>query len=180
MLSFCLLTSSVLAYASETVSEPSRVLKIAQSFIGVKEQKNNSGYWVETFLRNVKLSAGNQWCGAFVSYCLDSAKVTSLKIRSGLARRFVTKNSIKATDVLYNNKIIPHGTIVIWRRGSSIFGHVGIVEQWKGIKGVTIEGNTSSGTKGVQYAGDGVYRRKRSIYPLNYFRITDFTVYGKN
>lgn len=180
MLYFCLLTSSVLVYASQTVNESSKVLKIAQSFIGVKEQNINSGYWVNRFLKNVKLPSGNQWCGAFVSYCLDSAKVTSFKIRSGLARRFVTKNSIKATKVLYENKELPSGTIVIWRRGSSIFGHVGIVDQWTGKKGFTIEGNTTSGKKGVQYAGDGVYRRYRSIYPLNYFRITDFTVYGKN
>jgi hypothetical protein len=170
----------VLVYASQTVNESSKVLKIAQSFVGVKEQNNNSGYWVNKFLKNVHLSSGNQWCGAFVSYCLDSAKVTSLKVRSGLARRFVTKKSIKATQVLYGNKQIPSGSIIIWKRGGSIFGHVGIVEQWKGLKGYTIEGNTTSGIKGVQFTGDGVYRRIRSIYPLNYFRITDFTIYGKN
>jgi hypothetical protein len=54
------------------------------------------------------------------------------------------------------------------------------VKQWKGKSGTTIEGNTSSGTRGSQNDGDGVYQRNRSIYPLNYFRITDFSIYGKN
>ena len=175
-----MLISFAPVFASPQVDDKISALNIAQSLVGVKEEKKNGGYWVDKFLRSVGLRSGNQWCGAFVGFCLDSAKVSSLKVRSGLARRYVTKNSIKATEVLRRNMVIPSGSILVWRRGTTMFGHVGFVKQWKGKTGTTIEGNTSSGIKGNQYDGDGVYQRVRSIYPLNYFRITDFTVYGKN
>lgn len=175
MQTFCALVS-----VSQTVDEAKRTLQISKGFVGVQEEKRNSGYWVDRFLKSVGLKPGAEWCGAFVGFCLDSAKVTSLKVRSGLARRYVQKNSIKATKVLEGNMFIPEGSLLIWRRGTTIFGHVGIVEKWKGKSGTTIEGNTSSSNKtSLQYAGQGVYRKKRTINPYNYFRITDFTVYGK-
>lgn len=158
-------------------SDKEQALNIARSLVGVKEEKNNSGYWINKFLKTVGLKPGNEWCGAFIAFCLDSAKVKSLKVRSGLARRYIRNNSIKATKVLEGNMVIPSGSIIVWRRGNTIFGHVGFVEFWKGKNGTTIEGNTSSGKKGSQYAGDGVYRRYRTISPFNYFRITDFTIY---
>jgi hypothetical protein len=58
-----------------------------------------------------------------------------------------------------------------------MFGHVGFVVEWRGKSGTTVEGNTSSGLKGSQNDGDGVYMRKRTINPYSYFRITDFTIY---
>jgi hypothetical protein len=180
MLFSCLQTLFAPVYASQILDEKQRTLQIAKSFVGIKEEKTNGGYWVDRFLRSVGLRTGNQWCGAFVGFCLDSAKVTSIKVRSGLARRYVTKQSIKAKEVMQKNITIPSGSILVWRRGNTLFGHVGFVKQWKGKSGTTIEGNTSSGTRGSQNDGDGVYQRNRSIYPLNYFRITDFTIYGKN
>lgn len=161
-------------YASERLN----TLKIAEGFIGVKEEwGSNKGYWVNRFLLNVKSKPGNQWCAAFVSFCLDSAQVKSLQTRSALARSFVRPNSVKATKVINENIDIPAGSIIIWRRGTTMFGHVGIVKRWKGKQGITIEGNTSSGSKGSQNDGDGVYERSRAISPYNYFRITDFTIY---
>lgn len=172
----CLL--SVISSPPQYASERLKTLSIATGFIGVKEEwGTNRGYWVNRFLTNVKSKPGNQWCAAFVSFCLDSAGVKSLTTRSALARSFVRPYSVKATKVISENMEIPPGSIIVWRRGTTLFGHVGIVEQWRGKSGTTIEGNTSSGVKGSQNDGDGVYRRKRTINPYNYFRITDFTIY---
>ena len=71
----------------------------------------------------------------------------------------------------------PAGTIIVWRRGNTLFGHAGVVEKWNGKKGTTVEGNTSSGAKGSQSDGDGVWRRRRAIDPSNFFRITDFILF---
>jgi hypothetical protein len=161
-------------YASEQVN----TLNIARGFVGVKEEwGTNRGYWVNRFLLSVKSKPGNQWCAAFVSFCLDSANVQTLRVRSALARSFVRPYSVKATKVIAENMEIPPGAIIVWRRGTTIFGHVGIVEKWRGKTGTTIEGNTSSGVRGSQNDGDGVYRRTRTINPYSYFRITDFTIY---
>lgn len=161
-------------FASESVN----TLNVARGFVGVREEwGTNRGYWVNRFLLSAKSKPGNQWCAAFVAFCLDSARVKSLAVRSALARSYVRPNSVKATRVIAENMEIPAGSVVVWRRGNTIFGHVGFVVQWKGKSGTTVEGNTSSGVRGSQNDGDGVYMRKRTINPYSYFRITDFTIY---
>lgn len=162
-----------------SASRSREVYLIAKGFVGVKEEGNNGGYWVSRFLASCKLKPGAQWCAAFVNFCLDSGGVKKLPFTgSGLARNFATRNkTIKATEVISKNLELPSGTIIVWRRGSTPFGHAGIVESWKGKKGDTIEGNTSSGVKGSQHDGDGVWKRRREINPTSYFRITDFVVY---
>lgn len=179
MLFGCLLTSSPLLSASQTVDQTDgeRVRNIAYGFVGTKEVGNNGGYWVTKFLKSVGLRPGNAWCGAFVSYCLDSAGIKTMRVRSGLARHFITKNkTIKATKVLQSNMKIPMGSVVVWRRGTTMFGHVGFVDSWQGRSGTTIEGNTSSGRSGSQWNGGGVWSRKRTINPYDHFRITDFAL----
>ena len=174
----CLLTSSLPLYASQTAkTDGVNVRQIAYGFVGVKEEGNNGGYWVTRFLKSVGLKSGNPWCAAFVSFCLDSAKVTTLKTRSGLARHFITRNkTIKATKVVTQNMELPQGTIVVWRRGTTMSGHVGFTDNWKGKSGTTIEGNTTSGKSGSQWNGGGVWYRKRTINPYDHFRITDFAL----
>lgn len=172
---FSLQISSQPLYASHS----HKVLTIAKGFIGTKEVGNNGGYWVGRFLASCKLKTGNQWCAAFVNFCLDSAGIKGLPFTgTGLARAFATRNkTIKASDVIARNLVLPPGTIIVWRRGSTPFGHAGIVDTWMGKKGTTVEGNTSSGLKGSQFDGDGVWDRKREINPTSYFRITDFVIY---
>lgn len=173
-----MLTSLPLLSASPTVNvDGQNVRQIAYGFVGVKEEGNNGGFWVTKFLKSVGLKPGNPWCAAFVSYCLDSAKIRSLKTRSGLARHFITKNkTIKATKVVTQNMKLPQGTVVVWRRGTTMSGHVGFVDQWTGKSGTTIEGNTTSGKGGSQWNGGGVWHRKRTINPYDHFRITDFAL----
>lgn len=174
----CLLTLSQPLCASQTANKDGQnVRQIAYGFVGVKEEGNNDGYWVTRFLKSVGLKPGNPWCAAFVSFCLDSAKVKTLKTRSGLARHFITKNkTIKASKVVQTNMELPQGTVVVWRRGTTMSGHVGFTDKWKGSNGTTIEGNTTSGRSGSQWNGGGVWSRKRTINPYDHFRITDFAL----
>lgn len=172
-----MLTSSLPLSASQTVeiTEGERVKNIAYGFVGTREVGNNGGPQVTMFLKSVGLRPGNPWCAAFVSFCLDSAKIKTLRTRSGLARHFISKNkTIRATKVMQTNMKLPSGTVVVWRRGTTTFGHVGFVDTWIGKSGSTIEGNTSSGRGGSQYNGGGVWSRRRTINPYNHFRITDF------
>jgi len=82
---------------------------------------------------------------------------------------------MKASQVLIGQKRPEPGDIVVWRKGNTIFGHAGIVLEWNGACGKTIEANTSSGVYGSQADGDGVWIRERCIEPGNYFRIVSFT-----
>jgi uncharacterized protein (TIGR02594 family) len=149
-------------------------------YVGVHEKTgHNDGVEVERFLKSVGRKKGDSWCAAFVSYCLTSAN-HSFPVRSGLARNFVTKKSILATDVLQKRKSIEVGDLIIWQKGNSINGHIGFVYIVESKLFFTIEGNTSSGLKGSQADGDGVYIKKRTIQPFNYFRVKWFTKLGEN
>lgn len=175
MLYMCLLTLLLLQQVSQA-SEP-RHLRLAKSFLHVREVARNSSPDIDRWLQFVGLSSGNPYCAAYVSYIVHVSKVTEPRVRSGLARNFVTHRSVPATKVLMGMVVIPAGSVVIWRRGNTIFGHVGFTTQaWKGKTGFTIEANTSSGAAGSQFDGNGVFQRTRSIVPGNAFRITDFTL----
>ena len=152
-------------------------LRIAQNYVGTVEKTGkNDGAEVEYIIKRGKGAKGSPYCAYFVTLCIDSAKIKEPTVRSGLARNFKTKKSIKASDVILGKVEIPKGTILVWEKGNTIYGHVGFVFEWKKDKGMTIEANTSCGSKGSQSDGDGIWIRKRKIEPLNYFRITSFTL----
>ena len=160
-------------------------LDTALAYVGTVERGgNNRGPRVERFLRSVGLGPGNPWCAAYVSYVLDAAGVRApldgqrRPIRSGLASRFITVRSIRASEALRGVKRVPPGAVVVWRRGNGPFGHAGFAVAWDGATGETVEGNTSSGRAGSQRDGDGVWRRQRRITPGRYFRIVSFTPVG--
>lgn len=152
-------------------------LETALSFEGVTELTGaNDGPDIKRFLAAVGLNAGNPYCAAFISFCLDSARVDRPKVRSGLASHFITGNSTPAREVLRGTVEIFPGTILIWRKGNTIYGHAGFVISQEGpARFTTIEANTGAGAYGNQRDGDGVWRREREIQPGSYFRITDFT-----
>jgi len=148
----------------------------ARAYVGTLEHGKNRGPEVERFLASVGLAPGNPWCAAFVSYCLAVAEPSPVwpETRSGLATRFISRYSIKASHVLLGIRTPEPGDLVVFKRGTTIFGHIGIVRSWSGRCGVTIEGNTSAGVRGSQREGDGVYVRDRCIRPGDYFRIVSF------
>jgi len=139
------------------------LVEIAKAEIGYTEEGSNNdnkyGKWYG--LNN------NPWCAMFVSWCFDKAGLSN-KIAAQNDKGFASCDAgLKwFTD---KNKIIPIGQA---KAGDIVFfqfdtdaqpDHVGIVK-WNNtaLKYLqVIEGNTSSGSKGSQANGDGVYLRKR-------------------
>ena len=100
---------------------------------------------------------------------------------------------IRARDVRRGAVSVPVGSIVVWRSGNSWRGHIGFVWRdddptdegfaandystealaWRHACGRTVEGNTSSGRRGSQRDGGGVYTRTRCI-SHSHFRIVGF------
>jgi hypothetical protein len=90
-------------------------------------------------------------------------------VRSGLAQKFIVSGSVPAKHVAKGYRQVEPGWLVVWKRGDTYGGHIGIVERWSGISGETIEGNVRQGNK------EGVFRKKRAITDGQWFRITHFT-----
>lgn len=156
-------------------SVPKHIL-IAEKYVGTTELTgNNDGPFIDYIIKRGGGSKHSSYCAYFVTFCIDSAKVKTPTVRTGLAINFKTKNSIPAKDVLIGKTKIKCGTILIFQHGNTIHGHTGFVLNWYKQSGTTIEGNTSPGIKGSQSNGDGIWKKNRSIEPLNYFRIISFT-----
>ena len=179
MKTFIIINKILLITALNLFAQSSNLahLDSALHYVGITELTgNNDGPEVEMFQKSVGLHKGNSWCAAFVYYCISVNDVIYPKVKSGLARHYKTKRSIKAKHVLQGTSTAYKGMIGGYEKGNTIFGHLLLVtDDWNGKYGKTIEGNTSSGTSGSQSNGDGVYLRNRGIYPGNYFRITWFT-----
>lgn len=162
----------LLFFFSQSPPLSANVVRTAEKYLFVRESGRNAGFWVEKFQSFVGIPRGSPWCAAFVSWVLYEAKVKYPMIRSGLALDFVTKRSIKAKHVAKGYKNVGRNWLVIWKKGDTWKGHIGIVEKWQKSSGVTIEGNT--GGSNIR-DGDGVYRKTRSIFDLKNFRIEYFT-----
>ena len=183
--------------ASRIVEEPTArpeagevVVGIAVGYVGTVEEGANRGAAVERFQRAVGIPPGSAWCAAFVGFVLDEAERRSGRrvvpaVRSGVAVRYLGRESIRARDVLRGVARPPVGSLVVWRRGGTWRGHIGFVlrddnaavrgSAWYLRCGYTVEGNTRAGSGGSQADGDGVWERIRCIQPGAYFRIVAFT-----
>jgi hypothetical protein len=136
---------------------------------------------INMFLASVDLPPGNPWCSAFLSFVLDEAEVLMPSVRSGLARNFVyqspQKSIIPAGRVLAGVADVPEGSIVVFQRGNTKFGHNGInTELWSGASGVYISGNTSPPSGGSEAAGGGVWEKTSRINPNAVLQIREFVI----
>lgn len=150
-------------------------VRIALNFVGTHERGYNRGPEIDRWNRHVGNPLGSSYCGAFVGYCDDSAGVISPR-PSGLAIGYRIRGSIRAEDVLAGRVLVPDGSIFIMQHTGSWHGHTGfVIQQLSNRRFETVEANTSSGVRGSQDDGDGVWRRFREIQPFSHFRIRYFT-----
>lgn len=140
--------------------EKMNVVDIAQSQLGYKEGPNNDSMYGKWF------GANNQpWCAMYVSWCFAQVGMTS-KVAAQTKKGFASCDA-GLKWFTKNNKLVPVGQA---QPGDIVFfqfdtdaqpDHVGIVASNDGKNLMCFEGNTSSGAKGSQANGDGVYLRKR-------------------
>ena len=158
--------------------QANRLAENASKYVGIKEEGNNRGAFVDMINRYVGNPLGAPYCAAFGYWNIKETNAIYPTVKSGLAVKYITNKSIKALAVakgyikLDSNK----SYIGIYERGKTIHGHFIIVEKQINNNTIqTIEANTSSGVKGSQDDGDGIYRRTRKIRYQDYFKLVAFT-----
>lgn len=150
--------------------------EIARLSIGVPP-KDSIVHW----LAFVGLPYPNPFCAAAASQWNEYAGVWHP--RSGLARHFKTRAPkgtwVDASLVLRGEVVIPAGSIAVYERTGTIFGHTGpVTEDFTGPRGVYISANTSPpGGSGSEFSGGGVYEKTFNIIPGAAFKITGFIVF---
>lgn len=146
------------------------------SWEGEREARPNRSPLIDKMNRFVGSPLGSPYCAAAVSLALETARVRSPTIRTGLAQNFRTTGSIRAGEVLSGRKVVPVGAIAIWQIGRSWKGHAALVVAVIDRQTIrTIEANTSCAGNGDERDGDGICRKLRKIEPYNYFGLRWFT-----
>jgi hypothetical protein len=163
------------------VSDPllSHVLEVAASQVGVMEDPpgSNRGPQVDQYLRAVGLhpAAGSfPWCAAFVYFCAQQAgqdlgRPNPMIKTAGVLEHWSEAGTRRIPRVLpeqasENPTLVKPGQIFLLSTGGG-HGHMGLIEQVKGGKLLTIEGNTNDGGS---REGVGVFRREsRRIGKIN-------------
>lgn len=144
-----------------------RLIELAKTFVGTKEEGLNKGKLIEAFQKAVDgYARGEPYCIGFIQYC---AKLVDSEMGT-VNQLFKTEHSISLWDktpkALRLKKPEP-GCVIVWQKMKdgkpTMQGHGGIVIQVLDSKRVqTIEANTSGGP-GIKREGDGVYYRYRSV-----------------
>jgi hypothetical protein len=143
----------------------------ARQYVGQRESNGaNRSDVIDRWNRAVSVPPGSPYCAAFVSAVLTDVRCTAITTRSARARAFIAERRGLVLDVHAQTRA-EVGDILVFKRNGG--GHIAIVERVEGNVVYTVEANTSPGRGGSQWNGDGVWRRKRTLYePWSAFRIT--------
>lgn len=149
-------------------SQSDTVASIYRSQIGVRELSGrNDGRQVEIFLASCKLTKGNPWCAAFVTWTFKTAGVKT--VISGYSPVwFPAGKTIYTRGARSNTTPGTADVFGIWFASKKRIAHVGFIDDWpQGNYAITVEGNTNeAGSR----EGDGVYRKRRlknQIYKIS-------------
>lgn len=143
------------------------IIDIAATQVGVFETSQNHGVGIEKYWSACDYSEGYNdrapYCAAFVTWVIREAGIFSEKDRPKTAAAFgylEWGDETKGTKVTRHPKSVKKGDITVLE-----ISHVGIATSDSDANGnyTSIEANTSSGVKGSQRDGGGVYRRTRNV-----------------
>lgn len=141
-----------------------------QSQVGVREETGrNDGKKVECYLRSVGLPKGNPYCAAGQYWCFYTA-ARDLNMPESAIPIYKTGSTVamfdQAAKIAQKTNYKPSvDDLMFWRRPSQLRGHVErIIEVNKAGWVTTIGFNTSCGSRGNQYEGEGVFKRRRNVY----------------
>lgn len=131
------------------------LIAIAEVMVGVTEKgSSNSSYWVDRFLRSVKLGPGHPWCLAFVQWIYAEAcdilgLPDILSNDTGGTRALWNWASLRGL-VTTDYMMLSPGDILIWSDGSKVTGHCALITERSVFGGLpvlhTIEGNIGNGS----------------------------------
>ncbi len=169
---------------NDSIEEPETIGYINNKILHIEIARKNIGIpttdSINMWLSFVNLPPGNPWCAAAQSAWLHQANIKEPLLKTGLARNYIYETPkrlhVSAGRVLAGVVTMPMGSIVVYQRGETIFGHIGtITEDWSGPNGVYISGNTSPpDSGGSEFSGGGVWEKPARIIPSAHLRITDF------
>lgn len=134
-----------------------KILKVANSQVGVEEQPkgSNAGVEVSTYLKSIGLNGGYSWCMAFVYWCVQQATKELGFVNQLYKTGGVLKMWNECEELQKSEPSVGSIFIMEFKKGQ---GHTGFVESFDVMYIYTIEGNTNEDGSREGYM---VAKRKR-------------------
>lgn len=142
--------------------------------IGVMEEGENRGKWVEQYQAAVRIPPGSPWCAAFIRFRFEkAAEALDLNLPaafpdSGWVPDYVNwakrSNLWIPVDGVGVEEVHKGDLACFWFAAKSRCAHIGIVVEDPTLPGrwITVEGNTGPDRgQEVERDGDGVFRKVR-------------------
>lgn len=140
--------------------------------MGVREVPQNRGAEVEKYQKATGSPKESPYCysGQYWSVLTEYGAATPI-LRTGLASASYYAARRKGNETLVDLPRV--GDLIYWKFSKTPFGHVErVVAVGKAGWVTTVAFNTTSGTRGDQRDGGGVYYRKRNVaHPLGRMRL---------
>lgn len=143
------------------LSPTALLLGVAQACVGVKEEGgDNRGALVDLFETTTGDPLGVSWCLDYLQACIAYVELTK-----GFMSPLPTTGSV--LDLWNHAKnysaVSPPkpGDLILWRFGTTLTGHCGLITGMDSLRYQTVEGNTHDSTE-IDRDGDGVYARSRA------------------
>ncbi len=148
-----------------------RALEIAKSYLYVREATgNNDGPEIEGFLKKLGFKKGTPWCQAGVYSWFDEG-ATELDVLNPVPKTASVLDCYNKAKGKYLVKgdPLPGDQFIMDFGGGK--GHTGLVNEVKGSRIYTVEGNTSADPTyvGQDREGNGMFERVRSISGMKAF-----------
>lgn len=155
--------------------DPSLLLvKVADCLIGTAEVGgDNKGPMVTELQRTVGDYTASAWCLSFVQSCIAYVE-EKLSIESPLVATEHVLTLWNASPKCCRTDLPQPGDIILWKMGSTLSGHCGIIVEVGEHQFCTIEGNTSDSDHYIERMGDGVYLKARKRGGMGNFREIGF------
>jgi hypothetical protein len=142
---------------SNRIALRDRALVIAQRFVGVREERKNSGPDIDRWLSWVGLQPGQPWCMAFVHGMYKMAAMELGPTESPWPATGSVWRCWNTVPDLWKSDRSSQGAVFVHITTENT-GHCGFVVGVDGDDYLTVEGNTNE--EGSR-EGDGVYQKRR-------------------
>lgn len=137
-------------------------LKIARSYVGMKEQGRNRGPLIDKFNRTAGVELGSPWCATSASYIIGQACYATgiLRPLPGFASCARILQQARELGLVVAPSNCRPGDLFVYVNSDGT-GHMGwIASHPTEGKVTTLEGNTNPGG---ERDGDGFYERRRTV-----------------
>ena len=151
----------------------------ARRWLGVAEERSNSGQLINLFQGAAGIENGDSWCMAYIQFVLQAVVRQSKALGTDVTLSIPVSGHCWTvwhnTPALYRFSEPAVGRIVIWNNPGTTNGHTGLITDiWSKTSWSALEGNTSASSTSIVRNGGQVAYKKRTTAGTSTMKILGY------